>query len=57
MSIVYFSSGRGSVTRERVMSEFQVVALIVVGFMAFIHMVRSIIMRVKNPAKNHGFCR
>jgi len=35
------------------MSEFQVVALIVVGFMAFIHMVRSIIMKVKNPPKNH----
>jgi|GEM_PF-131903 len=35
------------------MTQFQVVTLIVVGFMIFIHMVRSIIMRVKNPPKNH----
>jgi len=53
VSLVYFSSDRGLVTRERVMSEIQVVAWTVVGFMAFIHMVRSIIMRVKNPSKNH----
>ena len=35
------------------MTQFQVVSLIVVGLMVFIHIVRSIIMRVKNPPKNH----
>ncbi len=35
------------------MTQFQVVSLIVIGLIVFIHIVRSIIMRVKNPPKNH----